>query len=92
MTHSMLISNTLSHYFDENRLFFKFAAILCIWTDSRQLHALCSDFLHLKQSSFLNNFSLAESTFDILSFFHAEIEAEIAIVIIIKMLAIKRAT
>ena len=47
--------------------------------------------MHLKQSSFLNNFSLAESTFNILSFFHAEIEVEIAVVIIIKMLAIKRA-
>jgi len=56
------------------------------------LHALCFDFLHLKQSSFLNNFSLAESTFDILNFFHAEIEAEIAVVIVIEMLAIKRAT
>jgi len=56
------------------------------------LHALCFDFLHLKQSSFLNNFFLAESTFDILNFFHAEIEAEIAVVIVIEMLAIKRAT
>jgi len=56
------------------------------------LHALCFDFLHLKQSSFLNNFSLAESTFNILSFFHAKIEAEIAVVIIIEMLAIERAT
>jgi len=46
----------------------------------------------LKQSFFLNNFFLAKSTFDILSFFHAEIEAEIAVVIIIKMLAIKQVT
>jgi len=46
----------------------------------------------LKQSSFLNNFFLAKSTFDILSFFHAEIEAEITIVIIVKMLAVERAT
>ncbi len=41
---------------------------------------------------FLNNFSLAESTFNILSFFYAKIEAEIAVVIIIKMLAIERVT
>jgi len=46
----------------------------------------------LKQSFFLNNFFLAESTFDILNFFHAEIEAEIAVVIIIKMLAVERVT
>ena len=32
---------------------------------------------------FLNNFFLAESTFNILSFFHAKIEAEIAVVIIV---------
>jgi len=30
--------------------------------------------------------------FDILSFFHAEIEAEIAVVIVVKMLAVERAT
>ncbi len=82
----------LSHYFDKNRSFFEFAAISCIWADSRQSHALCFNFLHLKQSSFLNNFFLAESTFDILSFFHAKIEAEIAVVIIVKMLAVERAT
>ena len=58
----------------------------------KQSCALCSDFLHLKQSSFLNNFSLAELTFNILSFFYAEIEAEIAVVIIIKMLAIEWTT
>ncbi len=61
-------------------------------TDLKQLHALCFNFLHLKQSSFLNNFSLTKSMFNILSFFHAKIEAEIAVVIIIKMLVIKRAT
>ncbi len=48
--------------------------------------------LAFKAEFFLNNFSLAESTFDILSFFHAEIEAEIAVVIVVKMLAIERAT
>ncbi len=48
--------------------------------------------MHLKQSYFLNNFFLTESTFDILNFFHAEIEAEVAVVIVVKMLAIKRAT
>ncbi len=41
---------------------------------------------------FFNNFSLTKSTFDILSFFHIKIEAEIAIVIIIKMLVIEWAT
>ncbi len=48
--------------------------------------------MHLKQSSFLNNFSLAELTFDILSFFYAKIEAEIAVVIIVKMSAIEQTT
>ncbi len=53
---------------------------------------VCSMFwlLAFKAEFFLNNFSLAESTFNILSFFHAKNETEI--VIIIKMLAIEQAT
>ena len=39
----------------------------------RQSYALCSDFLHLKQSSFLNNSFWMKSRIDFLSFFHAEI-------------------
>ncbi len=45
----------------------------------------------MKQSPFLNNSSLAESTSDILSFFHAEVEAGVAVVIVVEMLAIERA-
>ncbi len=40
----------------------------------KQSYALCSDFLHLKQSSFLNNSFWIESSFDFLSFFHEEID------------------
>ncbi len=46
--------------------------ISCTWVISRQSYALCSDFLHLKQSSFLNNSFWIESRFDLLSFFHKE--------------------
>ncbi len=92
MKQDMSMSLSITTLFDKSRSFFEFAAISCIWADSRQLHALCFNFLHLKQSSFLNNFFLAESTFNILSFFHAENETEIAIMIVIKMLVIERAT
>ena len=58
--------------------------------DSRVLYVLTSCIW--SRVFFLNIFSLAESTFNILSFFHAEIEAEIAVVIVVKMLAIERVT
>ncbi len=54
--------------------------------DSHMLYILISC---IWSKVFLNNFFLAELTFNILSFFHAKIEAEIAVVIIIKMLVIK---
>ncbi len=38
----------------------------------KQSYALCSDFLHLKQSSFLNNSFWIKSSFNLLSFFHKE--------------------
>ncbi len=44
--------------------------ISCTWVILKQSYALCFDFLHLKQSSFLNNFFWMRSRFNILSFFH----------------------
>jgi len=38
----------------------------------KQSYALCSDFLHLKQSSFLNNSFWIELRFNLLSLFHEE--------------------
>ncbi len=61
-----------THNIDENRSFFELAAILCTWVILKQSYALCSDFLHLKQSSFLNNSFWIKLSFDLLSFFHEE--------------------
>ncbi len=52
--------------------FFEFVAISCTWVVSRQSYALCFDFLHLKQSSFLNNSFWIELRFNLLNFFHKE--------------------
>ncbi len=59
-------------YFDEDRLFFELAVISCTWVILRQSYALCFNFLHLKQSSFLNNSFWIKLRFDFLSFFHEE--------------------
>ncbi len=61
-----------SYYFNENKSFFKFKAILCTWVVLKQSYALCSDFLHLKQSSFLNNSFWIKLRFNLLSFFYEE--------------------
>ncbi len=67
-----MVRSMQTHNIDENRSFFELAAILCTWVILKQSYALCSDFLHLKQSSFLNNSFWIELSFDLLSFFHEE--------------------
>ncbi len=46
--------------------------ISCTWVVLKQSYALCFNFLHLKQSSFLNNSFWIESRFNLLNFFHKE--------------------